>query len=408
MISKDELKQVVLRDKYPLSVPRTKYIEKISPWMNRKEIIIIKGIRRCGKTHIMYQLIENLPKDNTFYVNFDDFRLDKSLSVELLQEILELRNKSNRAYFFLDEIQRVNGFEKWLRTHYDREINVKFIIGGSNISLLSPEMSTVLTGRNITFNVFPLSYSEFKSFSKDSFEGYMEFGGFPEIVLEQDNVKKRELLSQYVSDIIARDILDRYKVDNPHQLKSLITFFLANPGVRMSANKLAGQLGIHKDTAQKYISYAIDSFLIFEVPYFSYSAKNKYVLSRASKYYVTDNGMHTIVSIKMNLGRLYENAVAIRLKMQDKDIMYWLNGNEIDFVYEKTALQVTSSDKILNREIEAFKSFEEKHKNFAKILVGPFDRGQEEDIQIVPIEKFLISDTSANQHSSLVFHLLAF
>jgi hypothetical protein len=134
----------------------------------------------------MYQLIKELPKENTFYVNFDDFRLDPYLSVELLELILSMRDTSKRAYFFLDEIQRIRGFEKWLRTYYDQELDIKFIISGSNISLLSPDLATVLTGRNITFRIYPLSYAEFKKFSKESLEKYLEFGGFPEVVLEKD------------------------------------------------------------------------------------------------------------------------------------------------------------------------------------------------------------------------------
>ena len=391
MITKKELQEIILRKKYPESKPRLGYVKKILSWMQRKEVVIIKGVRRSGKTHIMYQLINELPKENTFYINFDDFRFDPFLTVELLEEIINLRNPSKKAYFFLDEIQRIIGFEKWLRTYYDKELNVKFIIGGSNISLLSPEMGTVLTGRNITFNIYPLSYGEFKDFSSDSFETYLRFGGFPEIVLEKDETKKKELLEQYVSDIISRDILNKYNLDNPKQLTSLIKFFMANPGVRISANKLGSQLGINKDTAQKYISYIIDSFLIFEVPFFSYSAKTKYVASRSSKYYVIDNGLHTISSLKKNESKLFENAAAIHLHSQNKEIMYWLDETEIDFIYDKSALQVTAIDKIPTREITSFGLFEKRHKGFKKILVCPSRKEKNDGIDIIPIKEFLLS-----------------
>ncbi|MBW2984134.1 ATP-binding protein [Candidatus Woesearchaeota archaeon] len=387
MLTKEELKEIMNID-FPSSIPRQKYVEKILSWINRKEIIIIKGIRRSGKTHIMYQLMRKLPKSNTFYVNFDDFRFDKYLNTDLLEEILNLRNPKKKAYFFLDEIQRIKGFEKWLRTHYDRETNVKFIIGGSTISLLSKDMGTVLTGRNISFTVYPLSYEEFKQFTNKPLSNFLEFGGFPEAVLENNEVRKRELLEQYTSDIIARDILDKYKLDNPMQLKALIKFFLVNPGVRISANRLASQLGIHKDTAQKYISYVIDSFLIFEVPFFSYSAKTKYIASRAPKYYIIDNGLHTIASIKKNQSKLYENAAAIHLKRNKKEIMYWLDEAEIDFIYEKTAIQITSTDKIPKREIEAFTKFEKRHKGFEKLIVNPSNKANNE-VNLIPIKEFL-------------------
>jgi len=389
MISKNELKEIIIKKEYPKSITRKEYVEKISSWMKRKEIIIIKGIRRSGKTHLMYQLIKKISKKNTFYVNFDDFRFNDYLNVDLLETIINLRDKNKRAYFFLDEIQRVKGFEKWLRTYYDKEDKIKFIIGGSNISLMSPEMGTVLTGRNITFKIFPLSYNEFQKFSNKSFEEYLEYGGFPEVVLEKDETKKRELLRQYLSDIVDRDIVSKYNLENPRQLKALINFFLINPGVRISANKLGSQLGIHKDTAQKYISYIMDTFLIFEVPFFSYSAKTKYIGFRASKYYTIDNGFNTIASIKKDKSKLYENIIAIRLASQNKEIMYWLDNAEIDFVYDQNALQVTATDKIPLREITAFNVFEKKHRNFKKFLINPNLSDFKNDIKYVKLKEFL-------------------
>ena len=168
MISLEELKKIVKTKDLPKSKPRPFYIEEISSWLNRKEIIIIKGIRRSGKTHIMYQLMQKVK--NAIYINFDDFKLDPYLNTELLELLIKLRKKNQRTYFFLDEIQRVKGFEKWLRTYYDKEENIKFIIGGSNISLMAPKLSTVLTGRNITFKVYPLTFQELKNFLKKSFE----------------------------------------------------------------------------------------------------------------------------------------------------------------------------------------------------------------------------------------------
>ncbi|MBT5021646.1 ATP-binding protein [Candidatus Woesearchaeota archaeon] len=388
MLTKDQLKQIAVTN-FPKSISRPKYVEQIMSWMVRKEIIIIKGIRRCGKTHIMYQLMQKLPKNNSFYFNFDDFRFDNYLSVDLLESIIELRNPKKRSYFFFDEIQRISGFEKWLRTYYDKETNIKFIIGGSNISLLTPKLGTVLTGRNISFNIFPLSYSEFKSFSKKDFDVYLEFGGFPEVVLESDELKKRGLVERYLSDIMNRDILEKYNVDNPKQLKALIKFFISNPGVKITANKLASQLGIHKDTVQKYISCAVDAFLIFEVPYFSYSAKTKYIASRASKYYVVDNGMHTATSIRRNLGTLYENLIAVNLISKGFELMYWSNGVEIDFVYQNNAVQVTATDKIPLRETKAFFEFNKTNALFNNVIISPTKK-QEGKINYVPIEEFLL------------------
>jgi len=387
MISLEELKSIVKTKDLPKSKSRPFYTEEISSWLTRKEIIIIKGIRRSGKTHIMYQLMQKVK--NAIYINFDNFKLDPYLNTELLEQIIKLRKKNQRTYFFLDEIQRVKGFEKWLRTYYDKEENIKFIIGGSNISLMAPKLSTVLTGRNITFKVHPLTFQELKKFSKKSFEEYLEFGGFPEVVLEKDTTKKKQLLEQYIDDIIMKDILDKYTITNVNQLKALVMFFLSNPGVRISANKLSKQLGIHKDTAQKYIEYVINTFLMFEVPYFSYSAKVKYIGSQASKYYCIDNGLHTVSSTKKNNSLLFENLVAIKLKYSNEDLFYWINGVEIDFISNKKAIQVTATDKISKREIKAFEEFNKKFSKFENIIITPTTNNKKEKIIIQDIISFV-------------------
>lgn len=394
MITNEELRNIAQQTSYPKSKTRPKYLEKIKPWITNKEIIILKGIRRCGKTHIMYQLIENVRKktNNVFYVNFDDFRLDQHLNSNLLEQLLTLRNPNERTYYFLDEIQHIPRYEKWLRTYYDQEINVKFIIGGSNISLLSPQAATVLTGRNITFEIFPLTYNEFKTFSKEPLTTYLKYGGFPEVVLQTNEQKKKELLSQYANDIIAKDILNRYPIENTRQLKALVQFFLTNPGVRITALRLARQLGIHKDTAQKYLTFIMDTFLIFEVPYFSYSAKTKYVASHAPKYYIIDNGFVTISALKENTGALYENCIAIHLHEHKKDITYWTDKKEIDFIYEKTALQVTAENTIAPRELQAFDEFEKKHKNYRRQLITPNKKEKSEATEIIPLKEFIEDD----------------
>lgn len=390
MLSKKELKEIIESTKIPDSKPRKKYLKEITPWLKRREIIILKGIRRCGKTNIMFQLIKTLPKENVFYVDFDEFRFEEFLSVDLLEEIIKLRDTTKPAYFFLDEIQRIIGFEKWLRTYHNREEKIHFIIGGSNISLLSPNLATVLTGRNVTFEIYPLDYKEYQEFSDKGIEEYLRFGGFPEVVLTEDESTKRKLLQTYVNDITFKDVLKKKERINVEQVKALIKFFLNNPGIRISANKLGKQLGIGKNTAQNYIELVKDTFLIFEVPYFSYSAKTKYIGAQAPKYYCVDNGIHTITTTKNNKGILLENAVAIKLLQTDKEIYYWQNGVEIDFVNEKQAIQVTATTKIPQREIDAFSEFKKAHKRITKhILISEEKTGKEKGINFETVEDFL-------------------
>jgi len=159
--------------------------------------------------------------------------------------------------------------------------------------------------------------------------------------------------------------------------------------VKISANKLAKQLGIHKDTAQKYLRYVIDTYLLFEVPFFSYSAKTKYIGAQAPKYYLVDNGLHTISSFKKNTGTLYENLIAEQLRQQGKEAAYWQEKNEIDFIYDRTALQVTATDTIPQREKEAFSRLPRKYRRFTKIIITPNRKGEEEGIHLIPIKEFL-------------------
>lgn len=326
---------------------REKYVARIEAWLSRPEIIIVKGVRRCGKSIILQQVASRL-KEKAAYVNFDDYRLLQHLDLALLDEILATYPDVN--YFFFDEVQKIPQFESWLRTHYDIKTHKKFIISGSSISLLSPGLGTVLTGRNITFEVFPLDFSEFGTFGGASLETYLEWGGFPEVVLEPDPAKKRQLLTQYFNDILLRDILEKHGIAPTQQFKAAAQYILANTGLKISANKLAKELGINSRTAESYLSHMIDAYLIFEVPFFSHSAKTKYLAGRASKYYAIDNGLTTALSARTNRGHLFEAAVAQALRERGAELYHWSGRREADFIQGDTAYQAS----LTSAEGEAF------------------------------------------------------
>src|SRR3989344_175994 len=221
---------------------REEYLNKIEPWLSRPEIIIIKGIRRCGKSTILRQ-IATRAKKKSVYINFDDYRFLKHLDISLLEEVL--KEFPDYDYYFFDEIQKIKGFESWLRTYYDIQSHKKFIISGSNISLFAPSLATVLTGRNITFEIFPFSYSEMQNKKLGNFQEYLLYGGFPEVVLEKDIEKKKMLLLQYFNDILLRDIFERYSIVATQQFKALAQYIISNTGLKISPNKLAKELGIN-------------------------------------------------------------------------------------------------------------------------------------------------------------------
>ncbi|HIH31171.1 TPA: ATP-binding protein [Candidatus Woesearchaeota archaeon] len=353
----DAIKATVRTTFKDIGIYRYKYLEMIENWLSRPEIIIIKGVRRSGKSTILKQIASRLRK--AVYVNFDDYRLLPYLNIDLLEEII--KTYRDAKYFFFDEIQKIPKFESWLRTHYDIKSHKKFIISGSNISLLSPKLGTVLTGRNITFEIFPLNYQEFKAFKGGSFEQYIKFGGFPEIVLEKNEEKKMQLLMQYFNDILLRDILEKHQIAPTQQFKAMAQYIIANTGLKISANKLAKELGINSRTAENYLSHMVDAYLIFEVPYFSYSAKTKYLADRASKYYCIDNGLTSALSAKTNKGHLFEAITAQALRRNNQELYYWSGKKEVDFIQKQTAYQVsltTINESAFSELKECFKHIE--------------------------------------------------
>jgi len=363
-------------------IKRQRYIRKIYPYLERKEIIVLKGIRRSGKSTIIRQLISELinnkvDKKQILYLNLEDYNFANDLKIELFEEVLNAykkhSNNKRKIYFFIDEVQNVKGWERWVRTKYDLNENIKFVITGSSASLLPKEFSALLTGRNLSFKVMPLSLAEFLEFSQTkSLEEYMEFGGFPEVVLEKSKDKKALILRQYFDDIVHKDIVDRYNIRNAKQLIEIARYLVSTSGSKVSFNKLSKVFGISKDTISTYISYMIDAYLLSEVTYFSYSAKIKHDISKLPKLYALDNGLINVVSIRYskNLGQMFENSVFISLAEQFEEISYWSElKSEVDFIAGNRAINVTATDEIPKREIQGLEEFYKTHKNFNSLLV---------------------------------------
>ena len=251
---------------------------------------------------------------------------------------------------------------------------MKFVITGSSASLLSKELSTLLTGRNISFTIMPLSFNEFMHFTKkENLEEYMKFGGFPEIVLEKSEEKKIMLLQQYFEDIIHKDVIDRYTIRNTKQIINLARYLVSTSGSKVSINKLSKIFGLSKDTLQTYINYMIDAYLLFEVTYFSYSAKIKHDVTKLPKIYCLDCGFVNIANPKYtkDIGQMFENAVFIKLAETYKEISYWGELNsEVDFIADDIAINVTSTDKIPERELKGLENFDSSHKEFKLLIIA--------------------------------------
>src|SRR3989338_3126004 len=423
MISKELLKEILLEQKKRIEEARSKdfvireKLDEIKKFVGIKNNIIITGVRRCGKSVFLSQIINNFFK-NYYYINFEDERL---ASFELkdfnrLYEILiELFGKHKN--FFLDEIQNINGWERWVRRMHEN--NFKFFITGSNAMLLSRELATLLTGRHLQFSIFPFNFREFLKFygfelKKDDiyiierrvlinkyFSNYLKKGGFPEYL--KDN--RIEILQEYFSDIIQRDIVERYSIGNVKQLKELARYLITNIGNLITYNTLKKLIEARSvNTIIKYFSYLENAYLLFSVPYFSYSLKKQKV--NPFKVYSIDIGLRNAISFKFSkdIGRLYENVVAIELKRKDKELYYWKNqqNEEVDFVIKerlkiKQLVQVCYNIEDYNtkkREIKALLKASRELK-CSNLIVITEDEEREEiinrkKIKYIPLWKWLL------------------
>lgn len=293
--------------------------------------LIISGIRRCGKSTLLHQYLQQKNED-FFYLHFEDIRLyDFQIKdFALLDKIIE---HSEQKLLFFDEIQSVKGWELYIRQKLDQQFKV--IITGSNASLLSRELGTKLTGRHITKELFPFSFSEFTAFknltpSLESLEKYMYMGGFPEYA-KNENLETLKIL---VDDILYRDIVVRYGIRDASSVKRLLSYLFFNAAKLVSPSKLNDIAGVKSSTTVlEYFSYFEDSYLISLLPKFSYSAKSQ--LLSPKKVYISDTGLIRAGAILLseNYGYFLENLIFIHLRRQTKELFYFNENNrECDFV----------------------------------------------------------------------------
>ena len=329
--------------------------ENTKDLISAKQIIVISGVRRAGKSSflklIAKELIEEhkINADQFFYVNFDDeFFVDfkkedfnKLLSV--YYEICGIKNK--KIYCFFDEIQNVEYWEKWIHKLYETG-NFKIFITGSNSSLLSSEIATSLTGRNYTMEIFPFSFSEFLRFKridwkgnlttkqeslvKKEFNNYLKLGGFPETIKSNLNI-----LPDFYKNIIYKDIIGRFNIKNAKEFRELSFYLASNNSCLMSYRELAKRIEKigSSMTIKNYISYLEDAYLFFSIKKFDSSIKRQII--NPFKIYGIDNGLIGSVAFGLfdNYSKLYENLVFISLRRKKGyNIYYYKNDYETDFV----------------------------------------------------------------------------
>jgi uncharacterized protein len=368
--------------------------------INADKIITVAGVRRSGKTSLIFQCITDLlnsgiKKDNIIYVNFENERLIGTKATDLdnllIAHNMAFAPEQGIIYLFLDEIQIVENWDKWVRKIYDLHKH-RIVITGSSSELLSIEIATTLAGRNLSYIVYPFSFREFikakgiKEEKEDlkysakrglvlkELDEFLEYGSFPEVTLTKDDGRKMELLSSYFDAIFFRDIVKRYKLRETGDLSVFLRILASNYAVYFSSSKAYNYfssvgLKVSRKTILNFLEYAKSVFFAAILEQYSKSPKKRF--ARQQKTYVIDIGLSKLFG-DVDKGRALENAVFIELLRHKKigESIYYLklkSGKEVDFIVKgkiTELLQVSydvSSSEARKREtsalVEAAKTF---------------------------------------------------
>jgi len=405
MILKDTLKNIARLqreelEKQEIGVPR-ELLNSLDS--GSSHAVIISGIRRCGKSTLLRQFMRKLK--NYYYFNFEDPRLIgfEVSDFEKLDAVLKEVYGQSKYYFF-DEVQNVLGWERFVRKMQDA--SKKFFITGSNASLLSKELGTKLTGRHISYELFPFSFAEMLDLRKikpslDSFNDYFGQGGFPEYLKYGNDA----MLQQIFKDIINRDVVVRHKLRNSKLVEQLAFYLLSNSGKEFSHNQLKKMFNVGStNTMTTYVSFFEDSYLIFTIPKFDYSYKKQLV--NPKKIYAIDIGLAKTnsVSFSEDKGRTLENIVFLHLRRKHKDIYYFKGKNECDFLVKEKgkiteAYQVcydlTEENK--ERELAGLKEAMETFKLKIGVIVTLKQKDKLDNIKVVPAWEWVLT---TDQHDA--------
>lgn len=392
-------------------ITRPSYLKKIKSLIDTEFIKVITGVRRSGKSYLLLMLKNELLKrgidqKQIIYLNFENPEYFDLLSYKKLYSYLKDKVKTDqKVYFLFDEIQEVEDWQKLvngLRVAFDSDI----YITGSNASLLSGELATYLTGRYVEIKMLPLTFKEFLHFKgledKDPgkyLDNYLEFGGFPSVVLQDNPQLKFDVLFGIYNSILLRDVAGRATIKNTEVLERIALFILSNTGQLISINKIANTLRsagfkISNNTIENYISLLKDSFLFYKVP--RYDIRGKEFLRGQGKYYVVDLGfIHSQLGQKnSNRGSKIENAVFLSLISHGYKVFVGkYDAKEIDFVAqrEQDTLYVQVTDHIPETSDRETANFLHLPTAYKKIIITNNwnDVGNVDGIDIIHISDFL-------------------
>ena len=420
------------------AIPRDEYLSGIERKLSAGAVALI-GTRRSGKTTLAGLFLrkvvdEGFPPEVTLYVNLEDPRFSPYLTPEFLEEIFS----AYRTYVYdgenpivvLDEVQNVPGWEKWVRKVLDLG-EARVIVTGSTSSLLRSELSTLLTGRVFTVEVFPLNFREFLTFKglstetkvllgrKRKVEGllreYLEFGGFPQVVLMEDESLKNELLREFFEGIILRDIVYRHGFRDARAVRIVAELAMSRFSSLISVSRLRNEIAgiVGRKVSPNFVDAVLDAmdeaYLSFRVPVLSPKVKD--AMRYPKKFYAIDTGIANTVGIRFteNVGRLAENAVARHLRQNFGEVYYYRGKGEVDFLV-KEGLKVTRAiqvswnlDESWEREVEGLLEAMGVFSLSEGVIVTGWrsceEKFGEKTVKCIPLWKFLLHPQGLTESS---------
>lgn len=385
-------------------IKREKYLKRIRPFYEQDLIKVITGIRRCGKSVILNQIMDELRQsgvkdEQIIYINFEFTDYIDINDAKKFNDFIEkkLINK-NKYYVFFDEIQNVDRWEKVvnsLKAKYNE--NISIFITGSNSDLLSGELATHIAGRYVSFKIYPFTFDEVCELKdikdKDkyelerTFDDYIIWGGMPQRFLMNDELQIKTYLSDVYNSIVVKDIIERFKIKDLDLFNKILTFIMTTPSQIFSADSLTKYLlneniDVSKMTVYNYLEYMCRALLINKADRFD--VRGKRILNGKYKYYLTDLGFTNILNDgkKKQISTYLENIVYNELVARGYNVnIGTLENGEIDFIAtrfeEKEYYQVTFhlSDDIIEREFGVYKNIQDNYPKYV-ISCDTFDFSQ--------------------------------
>ncbi len=400
-------------------------LKDLIAFLEPKQIITISGIRRCGKSTLLKQAINHLIEagvnsKNILFLNLEHpFFIQHKQNINYLNHIfdeyIKIANPQGKIYFFIDEVQFFENWQVFVKNKYETQ-NVKFVVTGSNSSLLSSDLHTLLTGRCLNISLSSFNFREFLNYKgiehKDeiqriknkidirrAFDEYLKWGGFFEVFYENNESIKKEILISYAKSIIFHDIIPRYQIRHHYDIEKVFYYIMSNACGLINYKLLSNALNINDKTIKEYLRYFEDAFIVKTIDKFHFKIKEQ--LKSAKKLYVTDNGFLQLGTFPIDsISKEFEQIILNYLINKNDNVFYLREKYEVDFFDNKNLYQASYSmenEKTKKREINSLMHFmnEMKKQNGYIITYNENDTIELENktIKILSADEFILENS---------------